>query len=211
MDDIGEMDAAVQTRLLQAMDRGLLEEVRVIATTTRDLRDRFREDLYYRLRVVTLEMPPLRTRREDISLLIEHFVGLHALRNGRERIRLTDAAVDKLTRAHWDGNIRQLESVIERAAILSSGQTLDAGGFRFENSRDEQMSMVEETFRHGSIREMEKLMILNRLRENEDNRTRSSKTLDISVRTLRNKLHEYNVPRKIRTVPAKPDPEPALA
>ena len=116
--------------------------------------------------------------------------------------------MDKLTRAQWDGNVRQLESVVERAAIVSSGQTLDAGDFQFDNSRDEQMSRIEEAFRYGSIREMEKLMILNRLIENDDNRTRSAQTLDISVRTLRNKLHEYNVPKKGAV--SRPAPEHAL-
>jgi len=215
LDEIGKIDYGLQSRLVQAMESGELDHTRILATTTYDLvaevRDGyFREDLYYRLSVVTLEMPPLRSRRDDIALLIDYFADVHARRNGRARIRLTDAAVEKLTRAHWDGNVRQLESVIERASILCSGRTLDAADFHFENGREEQMSHVEETFRRGSIREMEKLMILNRLRENDDNRTRSAKTLDISVRTLRNKLHEYNVPRRASTVKTVPEREPVL-
>jgi DNA-binding NtrC family response regulator len=106
--------------------------------------------------------------------------------------------VNKLCNAYWKGNVRQLQNVIERAVILRSGMRLDEDYFQFENERDEQLSKVEQAFRFGSIREMEKLMILNRLRDQKENRTRSAETLDISVRTLRNKLSEYNVPKKVR-------------
>jgi len=177
--------------------------VRVIATTTRDLKSeiragRFREDLYYRIGVVPLEIPPLRERREDIPVLVAHFVEHFSRRKLSAPVRFTDAAVRRLTRAYWKANVRQLQNEIERAVVLRSGQVVDADYFQFEMERDEQMSRIEKAFRFGSIREMEKLMILNRLKENEDNRTRSAETLDISVRTLRNKLNEYNVPRKQR-------------
>ncbi len=209
LDEIGEMEHTIQAKLLRVIQEGEFDrvggsrpvkvDVRIIATTNRNLRDeirkgRFREDLYYRLNVVPLEIPPLRERREDIPLLIDHFVEMFSRKNGKDPIRLTDAAVTRLCNAYWKGNVRQLQNVIERAVILRSGMTLDADYFQFENERDEQMSKVEHTFRFGSIREMEKLMILNRLKEHNDNRTRSAESLQISVRTLRNKLHEYNVP-----------------
>jgi len=82
--------------------------------------------------------------------------------------------------------------------ILKSGMTLDADDFQFENDREEQLSRLEHAFRYGTISEMEKLMILGRLKDNNDNRTRSAESLDISVRTLRNKLNEYSVPKKGR-------------
>ena len=93
--------------------------------------------------------------------------------------------------------IEERHGGVRRAVILSGGMTLDEDYFHFENDREEQLSRVENAFRYGSIREMEKLMILNRLKDNDENRTRSAETLDISVRTLRNKLNEYNVPKKI--------------
>jgi two-component system response regulator AtoC len=145
---------------------------------------------------VPLEVPPLRERREDIPLLISHFVEVFSAKNNTEPISLTEAAIEKLCHAYWEGNVRQLQNVIERAVILQCGMKLDADYFQFENEREEQLSKVEQAFRFGTIREMEKLMILNRLKDNRNNRTRSAETLDISVRTLRNKLNEYNVPKK---------------
>jgi DNA-binding NtrC family response regulator len=211
LDEIGEMPPAIQARLLKVIQEGQFERVggktpvkvnvRVIATTNRNLKEeirqrRFREDLYYRLNVVPLEIPPLRERREDIPLLISHFINVFAAKYKTEPISLTEAAVEKLCTAYWKRNVRQLKNVIERSAILRGGANLDADHFRFEDEREEQLSLVEQAFRFGTIREMEKLMILYRLKDNGENRTRSAETLDISVRTLRNKLNEYNVPKK---------------
>jgi DNA-binding NtrC family response regulator len=213
LDEIGEMDHTIQTRLLRVIQEGELDrvggstpinvDVRVLATTSRDLKmeirkNRFREDLFYRLNVVPLEIPPLRERREDVPLLVDHFIEVFARKNACEPISLTEAAVAKLRGAYWKGNVRQLQNIIERAVILRSGMKLDADYFQFENEREEQLSKVEQAFRFGTIREMEKLMILNRLKDLQSNRTRSAETLDISVRTLRNKLNEYNVPKKHR-------------
>ena len=211
LDEIGDLPRAMQTRLLRVIQDGELERIggggpvrvraRILASTQRNLKEeirkgRFREDLFYRLHVAPLELPPLRERREDIPLLIDHFNGLLSRKNAKDPVRFTDDAVRKLCNAHWRGNVRQLQDVIERAVVLRGGMTLDADYFQFENDREEQISRIEQAFRYGTVREMEKLMILARLKEHRDNRTRSAETLDISVRTLRNKLHEYNVPRK---------------
>jgi DNA-binding NtrC family response regulator len=211
LDEIGEMEHTVQAELLRVIQEGefvrvcgktpVKVDVRIVATTRRNLKaeirkNRFREDLFYRLNVVPLEVPPLRERRDDIPLLINYFIGLFAAKNNTEPISLAEAAVEKLCNAYWKGNVRQLQNVIERAVILRSGMKLDVDYFQFENEREEQLSRVEQAFRFGTIREMEKLMILNRLKDNRNNRTRSAETLDISVRTLRNKLNEYNVPKK---------------
>jgi DNA-binding NtrC family response regulator len=211
LDEIGGMDQIVQAKLLRVIQECEFERVggnvpvkvnvRIIATTAKNMPDeikknRFREDLYYRLNVVPLEIPPLRERREDIPLLVSHFINFFAGKNSTGAISVTEKALDKLCNAYWAGNVRQLQNVIERAVVLRGGQTLDADYFQFENERQEQLSIVERAFRFGTIREMEKLMIMNRLKEQGDNRTRSAETLDISVRTLRNKLNEYNVPKK---------------
>jgi DNA-binding NtrC family response regulator len=213
LNEIGLLENTIQAKLLEVIQEGefrriggtekIKVDVRIIATTNRNLKEeigkgRFREDLYYKLAVVPLDIPPLRERREDIPLLIKHFVALFAAKSGHQLVKLTDAAVDKLACAYWKGNVQQLENIIERATLLRSGATLDSDYFQFENDREEQLSRVESAFRFGTVREMEKLMILNRLKDNEDNRTRSAETLDISVRTLRNKLNEYNVPKKRR-------------
>jgi len=211
LDEIGEMDPTIQAKLLRVIQEGEYDrvggqrpihvDVRIIATTNRVLQEeirkgRFREDLFYRLNVVPLEIPPLRDRREDVPLLIDHFINIFTAKNSKDPISLTEAALEKLNNAYWKGNVRQLQNVIERAVILRSGMKLDADYFQFENEREEQLSRVEHAFRFGSIRDMEKLMIMNRLTDNRNNRTRSAETLDISVRTLRNKLNEYNVPKK---------------
>jgi DNA-binding NtrC family response regulator len=211
LDEIAGMDPYIQSRLLQVIHHGTITraggrkpvpvDVRVIATTRRNLKEeirtgRFREDLFYRLNVVPLEVPPLRERREDIPLLVAHFIRLFARQNGTEPVSLTRSAADKLNQAYWSRNVRQLRNVIERAVVLGSGQQLEAENLQLENELAEQLCMVEKAFRFGTIRDMEKLMIMNRLRDNGNNRTRSAETLDISVRTLRNKLNEYNVPKK---------------
>jgi len=211
LDEIGAAQHPIQAKLLRVIQEGELErmgggkpvgvQARVLATTSRNLKDeirkgRFREDLFYRLDVAPLELPPLRERRGDIPLLIDHFNRVLSRKNAKDPVRFTDDAVRKLCNAHWKGNVRQLHDVIERAVILRGGTTLDADYLQFENDREEQISRIEQAFRYGTVREMEKLMILARLKEHSDNRTRSAETLDISVRTLRNKLHEYNVPRK---------------
>jgi len=215
LDEIGEVEQSVQSTLLRIIQDGefvrvggdspIKVDVRIIATTSRDLKEeirkkRFREDLFYRLNVVPLDVPPLRERREDIPLLINHFIDLYARTNLTRPISLTEAAVEKLCNAYWKGNVRQLQNIIERAVILKGGAIVDAEHFQFETERQEQLSRVEEAFRFGSIRDMERLMILNRLVDNSNNRTRSAETLDISVRTLRNKLNEYSVPKKHETL-----------
>jgi DNA-binding NtrC family response regulator len=206
LDEIGEMSATIQAKLLRVIQEGEFDrvggtkpirvDVRIIATTNRNLRKEiqkgtFREDLFYRLNVVPIELPPLRERREDIPLLITHFIDSFSNENGKPAIHLTDGAIDRLCSAYWRGNVRELENVIERAVILAGGATLDADYFQFEDDREERLSRIEQTFRTGSIRDMERLMILSRLTENEQNRTKAARTLEISVRTLRNKLRDY--------------------
>jgi two-component system response regulator AtoC len=219
LDEIGQAGQLIQAKLLRVIQDGEFDrmggskpvkvDVRIIATTSRDLKDeigkgRFREDLYYRLNVVPLAVPPLRDRREDISLLIAHFIDVFSRKNGAGTVKLTEAAVQKLCNAYWKGNVRQLQNIIERAVILRRGMTLDSDDFQLENDREEQLSRLEHAFRCGTISEMEKLMILSRLKDNNDNRTRSAESLDISVRTLRNKLNEYSVPKKVRVPREEP-------
>ena len=145
-------------------------DVRIIATTNRNLQEeirkgRFRQDLFYRLNVVPLEIPPLRERREDIPLLADHFINIFSSKNDREPISLTEAALEKLNNAYWKGNVRQLQNVFERAVILRSGMKLDADYFQFENEREEQLSRVEQVFRFGTIRDMEKMVCLDLTQE----------------------------------------------
>jgi len=203
VDDVGEMPSSTQVKVLRAIQDGLITrdggtesvrvDTRVIATTKRDLKEGirkgvFREDLYYKLTVAEIALVPLRDRREDIPLLVNHFIQNHT--DGAS-IRITEAAMKKLCGALWRGNIRELENAIERAIVLAPGNTIDDKHIQLGDEGEERFSQIEEAFRHGSVRKMEKLMILFRLVEHDQNRTRAAKSLEISVRTLRNKLREY--------------------
>jgi transcriptional regulator with GAF, ATPase, and Fis domain len=142
LDEIGVMPMALQPKLLRVLQEREFEplgsertekvDVRVIAATNRDLRQlvgegRFQEDLFYRLNVIPIHLPPLRDRREDISVLAEHFIAKHAQRIGRRIERVEDAVFTALAQYGWPGNVRELENTIERAVVLSGGPVLTAG------------------------------------------------------------------------------------
>jgi transcriptional regulator with GAF, ATPase, and Fis domain len=139
LDEIGTMSVALQAKLLRVLQERAFEpigsertervDVRVIAATNRDLRElvdegRFQQDLFYRLQVVPIVVPPLRERSEDIPMLVEYFVGKHAAANGRRIDALEDGAVASLQAYHWPGNVRELENAIERAVVLSTGRVI---------------------------------------------------------------------------------------
>jgi transcriptional regulator with GAF, ATPase, and Fis domain len=141
LDEIGTMTAAPQSKLLRVLQEREFEplgsertekvDVRVIAATNRDLRQmvaegRFQEDLFYRLNVIPIHLPPLRERRDDIPVLVEHFLRKHAQRTGRRVDRIDDAALAALQQYDWPGNVRELENTIERAVVLSVGPVIGA-------------------------------------------------------------------------------------
>src|SRR5580693_4612500 len=138
LDEIGELSPSVQVKLLRVLQEGEYEplggntvkpHVRIVAATNRDLvaevaAGRFREDLYYRLYVIAITAPPLRARREDVPLLVDHFLGLYCAKNGRPRLDPTRGALERMMDYAWPGNVRELENVIERAVVLSRSDTL---------------------------------------------------------------------------------------
>src|SRR5687767_1982880 len=139
LDEIGTMTGAIQSKLLRVLQEREFEplgaertqkvEVRVIAATNRDLKQmvaegKFQEDLYYRLNVIPIEIPPLRNRRDDIPVLLDHFVEKHRQRTGKRVDRIDDEVVQALQRYDWPGNVRELENTIERAVVLSTGPIL---------------------------------------------------------------------------------------
>lgn len=207
MDEVSEMGWGVQAKLLRVLQEKEFERVggcetirvdaRVIATTNKDLakeirEDRFRPDLYYRLSVFPIWVPPLRERATDIPVLAEHFLSLHCRRNGLEPKEVSPSAMDLLKRYPWPGNVRQLENCLERAAIVSPGRVI--GPERLpdlvRHPEEPAESRVKERVpAAGTLREMETALLMTTLEEVGGNRTLAASRLGISTRTLRNKLH----------------------
>jgi len=205
LDEISEMPLSMQAKLLRVIqEREIMRlgaqtttkcDVRIVATTNRELKDEvrngnFREDLFFRLNVIPLRLAPLRERKDDIPVLVNHFVRMFCAENSRPVATVTEGALQGLVDHEWPGNVRQLQNVIERAVILSGGNEL--GSLQLDlmdemDGRDERMDFDD----HLTIREMEQELILRKLNRTGGNRTRAATELGISVRTLRNKLHQY--------------------
>lgn len=194
LDEIGELSPATQTKLLRVLENQEIirvgdtqvkqVDVRIIAATNRDLKKlvsegKFREDLFYRLNVFPITLPPLRERRADIALLAKHFMKKY----GAEQIRILPETLRKLEHYAWPGNVRQLENVLHRAIILCDGNTLKPGHVII----DEEQQM--EGF-SGTLKDFEKMLLLQRLEEFENNRTKAAKSLGVSVRWVQLKLKE---------------------
>ncbi len=202
LDEVAEMTPAMQAKLLRALDRGEIRrlggdrtlhvDVRVIAATNKDLTravatGEFRHDLYYRLGVVVIEVPPLRERVEDIPLLVEHFVQ-QAVGPEQRPVKLSSDAMTLLTRYPWPGNVRELRNVIERLTVLSSGSEITAAD----------VSLHVGTATPGgetglpSLGEIERRHIVKVLQHTGGNRARAAKILGIDPKTLYNKLKSYD-------------------
>lgn len=217
LDEISEISSQVQAKLLRVLQERELErvggnrtikvDVRVIATTNRHLeesveRKEFRQDLYFRLNVVPIIVQPLRTHKEDIPLLAEHFRQRFARKHGVEVHGISNACMQALVAHDWPGNVRELQNVIERAVILcSEGGVLETSQLGLGQlsistaSADGRPAVAasavsDEEF--GTLADKERLHILAALDRCKGNRTHAAKLLDISIRTLRNKLNEYN-------------------
>lgn len=204
LDEVGEMSAAMQAKLLQVMDSRELRrvggtrvhrvDVRVIAATNKDLTQelrlaRFREDLYYRLNVVSLTIPPLRERKEDIALLIEHF--LKHLETTHTRKTVSPEALQLLVNYAWPGNVRELANTVERLLILTQGEVIGPDD-------------LPANIRHpgsparggaSSLAEMERLHVMRVLAETGGKKMQAARLLGIDLKTLNQKIKRYNIPQ----------------
>jgi two-component system response regulator HydG len=206
LDEIGELSPSVQVKLLRVLQEGEYEpvggdtvraDVRIVAATNKDLRaevaaGRFREDLFYRLNVIAVTAPPLRTRREDISLLVDHFLGVYCGKNNRPRLEAPREVLAILTDYSWPGNVRELENVIERAVVLCRSDKLtvdDLPDVVREGGESAEPSTI--TFSVGTpLDEVERRLIRETLRHARGDKSVAAQLLGISTRTIYRKLGE---------------------
>jgi len=226
LDEIGEIPLHLQAKLLRVLQEEEVDrlggrapfkiDVHVLATTNRDLEQAvkegaFRQDLYYRLNVIPLKLPPLRERREDVGLLVDFFVVKYAAQYSKPVKKLASSVWARFADYSWPGNVREMENLIERAMLLSQGQELEPWDFWDDVEPPSKLEsaavIVPQASGHSAVaaantsaavdigiqtlREVERQMILQALQANDNNRTHAAEILGISVRTLRNKLHEY--------------------
>ncbi|WP_437478925.1 sigma-54 dependent transcriptional regulator [Sorangium sp. So ce1014] len=214
LDEVGEIAPSTQVKLLRVLQERKFErvggndtvsvDVRLIAATNRDLaaavqEGHFREDLYYRLNVVHIDMPPLRVRDTDVLLLANHFLRRFAAENHRKIEGFTDEARAKLIAHRWPGNVRELENAIERAVVLCDETRIDA----------EHLPIDAAPVAKGALRvpgatmaEIERYAILSTLEATNGSTTRAAELLDISIRTIQYRLHEYGLTAKSKRSPA---------
>jgi DNA-binding NtrC family response regulator len=207
LDEISEMPGSIQVKLLRALqereirrvggNQPITLNVRVIAATNRDLAQliregRFREDLYYRLNVVLLRLPPLRERREEIPLLAEHFLAEAGQRHGRA-MRLTPAASARLLSYAWPGNVRELENAIEHAAILASGEAITPDDLPPHIASGAGLGPAPALPAQQNLAEIEKAYIVQTLERCGWNHSRAAEALGIARTTLWRKLKDYGL------------------
>ena len=214
LDEIAELPTSLQVKLLRAIQEEEIRpvgetkskkvDVRVIAATARDLtreiaEGRFREDLFYRLNVVRLEVPPLRKRREDIPLLVDHFLSCFRTSLGKNVRRVSDEALDLLVGYAWPGNVRELENLIERAMILTDGDVIEASALPPVVVSPATALAAEDTRPNEDFalkrarQDFEAQFIRKALAKTGGNRTHAAKLLDISHRALLYKIKEYGI------------------
>jgi DNA-binding NtrC family response regulator len=211
LDEIGEMAPILQAKLLRVLQEREVDriggkdpveiDVRVIATTNRDLfslvqEGEFREDLYYRLNVVCLTIPPLRERPDDIPLLVDLFCKRYGDNFSQRNVRLSPEAMECLIGHDWPGNVRELENTIQRAVTLCTDSLIRPQDLLVSTPQNQVLSQSasELGFSAGvTMREMERQLIKKTLEDTRGNRTQAAKRLGISLRTLRNKLNEFGL------------------
>lgn len=211
LDEVGDIPQSIQVKLLRVLQEHQFErvggtekievDVRIIAATNKNLEERikdgsFREDLYYRLNVVSIKIPPLRERKEDILPMIEGFIEKYSKENNKEKLEISKEAADVLMKYNYPGNVRELENIIERAVVLTRGKVITLNdlpmnikGFKEEKS----LGSLEEGTLIEQVEALEKQLIFDALQESEGNQTKAGKLLGLTERNLRYKMKKYNI------------------
>lgn len=210
LDEISEMPLPLQAKILRVIQESEVQrlgggqshkvDVRIIATTNKELnqqvkRQEFREDLFFRLNVIPLNIPPLRNRPKDIEMLSYLFTELCAEENGIKHPKLSSSSMLKLKSYSWPGNVRELKNTIERSVLLAQSEIINEDQILILNDDIQSQDHILQT--GLSIAEAEKRLILKTLEHTDQNRTKAADILGISIRTLRNKLKEYKTQRCI--------------
>ena len=211
LDEISEIDISLQPKLLRVLQerefervgsaRSIKVDVRILASTNRNLKEEiekgtFREDLYYRLNVVPVHLPPLRERKGDVLLLSEKFLKRFSQENKKQLKTFSKEALSLLEQYSWPGNVRELENIIERAVVMDRSNIIEPRDLGIAPEIQYVSAPQFQTEKNPGVQtlaEMEKEMIVNTLNHYQGNRTKTADVLGISIRTLRNKLHEYNL------------------
>ncbi|HPQ71313.1 MAG TPA: sigma-54 dependent transcriptional regulator [bacterium] len=211
LDEIGELPLMLQVKLLRVLQEervrpiGAAQEIpvdlRVVAATARNLEEvveagQFREDLYYRLNVFTLKVPPLRQRAADLPLLTKHFIQKVAERHGLPMCEVSAEALKMIEAYHWPGNVRELENVMERAVVLSAGDVIEASSLPDRVRQTPPRKMPYEngdlSVKHN-LRDLERELIVEALKRTKGNKSRAARHLDLSLRALIYKIRDYNL------------------
>jgi len=212
LDEVSEMPLTMQVKLLRVIqereltrvggEKVLTVDVRVVAATNKNLSEQvakgsFREDLYYRLNVIELEIPPLRKRQEDIPLLAQHFIEHFAEKNRKQIKGFTPGAMDALIRYQWPGNVRELMNAVERGVVLSRSEYLDIDDLPFirslAQSQADPLQIMEQANGDMSLDAVEKATILKALKSADGNKSETARRLGITRKTLHKKLKMYGV------------------
>lgn len=215
LDEVGDMDLAIQSKLLRAIEDGEIErigasktikvDVRIVAASNKNLEKeveekKFREDLFYRLNVFPITIPPLKERREDVSLLVEYFLQKYCLEIKTSEKSVSKEALDMLMNYHWKGNVRELENAIERAVILCDGDIITPEHFILDrqatSASAKSIQPIDgplELVAKEALRVAESKRIKDVLRETKGNKTKAAEILKVSYKTLLTKIKEYGI------------------
>jgi DNA-binding NtrC family response regulator len=210
LDEIGDVPAAIQVKLLRVLQEREFErlgsnttrhiDIRLVAATNQDLRaaleqGTFREDLFYRVNVVPMNIPPLRERKQDIPFLANHFVKKLGPETGARADTLTDAAIEKLIGYHWPGNVRELENVIERSLVMAAGPELDADDIKLENAPSRRGQSDAPTFLPDGLTldQYEQEIIREALKRADGNKSQAARLLGLTRNALRYRLTQMGL------------------
>jgi Nif-specific regulatory protein len=214
LDEIGELSPAIQVKLLRVLQEREFErvggtepvkvDVRVIAATNRDLEKalaeaNFREDLYYRLNVFPIFIPPLRARKSDVLPLADHFAAKYAHQHGKSIKRISTAAIDLLSSYHWPGNVRELENTIERAVLMADGEVIHGHHLPPTLQTAEATGTVVSTSLGTAVEAFERSLIVDALKTTHGNRSKAARLLSTTERVISYKVKKYGIdPARLR-------------